>query len=338
MTAYFIRRLMLVIPTFLGITLLVFAVTRIVPGGPLERMMSEAMMANSSGSGGTLGADMALSEDQAAEIKAYYGFDKPIWQSYIIWLGKVVSLDLGHSTRYGEPVWDIVKSRFPISIYFGLLTMFFTYTVCIPLGAYKAVKHSSAIDNITSVVIFLGYAIPGFVFGIFMMVIFSVNLEWFPLGGFRSENFDDLNLWGQIIDQASHTVLPLCAYLVGSFAVMTLMMKNSLMENLAADYIRTAIAKGLPFKKAVLLHAMRNSLIPIATSFGSNLTLIVTGSFLIETIFNIDGFGLLGYTSIVERDYPIVMGILVISSLSYLIGNIISDVCVAIVDPRIKFN
>jgi microcin C transport system permease protein len=175
------------------------------------------------------------------------------------------------------------------------------------------------------------------VVGIALLTYFASQLGWFPLGGFVSENFAELGAWGKVKDVTVHAVLPLLSYMAGSFAVTTFMMKNSLMDNLSADYVRTAIAKGLTFRQAVYRHAVRNSLIPIATSFGNNIALILTGSFLIERIYNIDGFGLLGFESLVERDYPVVMGILVISSLLFLVGNILSDICVAIVDPRVKF-
>ena len=184
---------------------------------------------------------------------------------------------------------------------------------------------------------FLGYAIPGYVVGIALLTYFASQLGWFPLGGFVSENFARLSPIDKIMDVVLHAALPLLSYMAGSFAVTTFMMKNALMDNLSADYVRTAIAKGLSFHQAVRRHAVRNSLIPIATSFGGNVALILTGSFLIERIYNIDGFGLLGFESLVERDYPVVMGILVISAVLFLVGNIISDVCVAIVDPRVKF-
>ena len=177
----------------------------------------------------------------------------------------------------------------------------------------------------------------GFVVGIVLIVLFSSNLDWFPLGGFTSDEFEDYTFWGKALDIAYHSILPLIAYMAGSFAVMTFLMKNSLMDNLSADYVRTAIAKGVEFKSAVFKHAMQNSLIPIATSFGNNISVILAGSFLIEKVFNIDGFGLLGYDSVLERDYPVVMGILVLSSLLQLIGNILSDICVALVDPRVQF-
>jgi len=190
---------------------------------------------------------------------------------------------------------------------------------------------------VSSGLVFFGYAIPSYVVGIALLTFFASQLEWFPLGGFASNNFDQLGPSEKAIDIGYHAILPLLSYMAGSFAVTTFMMKNSLMDNLAADYVRTAIAKGLTFRQAVTKHALRNSLIPIATSFGNNISLILTGSFLIERIFNIDGFGLLGFESLVERDYPVVMGILVISSLLFLVGNILSDICVALVDPRVKF-
>jgi microcin C transport system permease protein len=199
------------------------------------------------------------------------------------------------------------------------------------------VRHKSHFDNITSGIVFFGYAIPGYVVGIALLTFFASQLGWFPLGGFVSDNFDRLGPWDKTMDVLDHAALPLLSYMVGSFAITTFMMKNSLMDNLSADYVRTAIAKGMSFPQAVRRHAIRNSLIPIATSFGNNISLILTGSFLIERIYNIDGFGLLGYESLVERDYPVVMGILVLSSLLFMIGNILSDICVAIVDPRVKF-
>ena len=341
MTSYFIRRFLLIVPTFIGVTVLVFTLTRLVPGGPIERMLNEAAMAGADHAGTATSYDGrgagALSDEQIEELKAYYGFDKPVVVGYLEWLGKVLVLDLGTSTRYSEPVWATIKDRFPISIFYGVATLILTYGVCIPLGVVKAIRHKTAFDNVSSALVFFGYAIPSYVVGIALLTAFAANLEWFPLGGFVSDDFEDLSAPQKMADVFSHAVLPLLSYMAGSFAVTTLLMKNALMDNLAAEYVRTAIAKGMDFRRAVFRHAFRNSLIPIATSFGSNITLILTGSFLIEKIFNIDGFGLLGFESLVERDYPVVMGILVISSLLFLIGNILSDICVALVDPRVKF-
>lgn len=338
MRDYFIRRFLLIPPTLLGITLIVFLITRVVPGGPLERAIMESQQAEQASSRATSGGQgMALSEEQLNQLKAYYGFDKPAIVSYGLWLGKVVRGDLGNSYRYNEPVWDIIKSRFPVSLFYGLITLFITYTISIPLGIIKAIKHRTLVDNVSSIFIFMGYAVPGYVLGALLLLFFAARLEWFPMGGFVSYEFPDLSLWGKIGDLARHATLPLICYLVGSFAVTTLLMKNHLMDNLAADYIRTAIAKGVSFRSAVLKHALRNSLIPIATTFGQNITLLVSGSFLIETIFDINGFGLLGLTSIFDRDYPVVMGIIFLASLLLLLGNILSDALVAMIDPRIRF-
>jgi microcin C transport system permease protein len=337
MTGYFVRRFLLIIPTFIGITLLVFAITRVVPGGPIEQMMIQAQLGGESGSLQRSQGGGTLSDEQMAELKRYYGFDKPVLSSYFTWLKQVLHLDLGLSTRYQDPVWEIIKERFPISIFYGLSTLILTYLVCIPLGLVKGMYHGSALDSWSSAAVFLGYALPSYVIGIALISLFSSYWDWFPLGGFSGDNYDDLSPLGKAADIFHHAVLPLTAYLAGSFAVTTLMMKNALMDNLSADYMRTASAKGLNRSQSVRRHALRNSLIPLATSFGSNISLLLGGSFLIETIFNIDGIGLLGYEAIVERDYPIVMGILVISSLLYLLGNILSDICVALVDPRIRF-
>jgi len=331
---------MLIPPTLLGITVIVFIITRLVPGGPLERaiMETQQISATTGVASQVAGQDMALSEAQLLKLKEYYGFDKPILISYVDWLMKVVQGDLGSSYRYNEPVWDVISDRFPVSLYYGLVTLIITYIVCIPLGVLKAIRHRTIVDSFSSILIFMGYAIPGYALGSLLLLYFSVRLEWFPMSGFVSIQFAELSPFEKVSDLVSHSVLPLICYLVGSFALVTLLLKNHLMDNLAADYMRTAIAKGVSFRRSVTKHAMRNSLIPIATTFGQNITLLVSGSFLIETIFDIDGFGLLGLTAILDRDYPVVMGVVFLGSLLLLIGNIISDFLVALVDPRIRFS
>jgi len=308
-----------------------------VPGGPIERAIMEAQFAGG-GARSVAGQNMSLSEAQLDRLREYYGFDKPVFQSYVDWVSKVATGDLGISYRFNQPVWDVIASRFPVSLYYGLITLFITYAVCIPLAVLKAIKHRTFVDNATSIFIFIGYAVPGYALGSLLLLYFSVRLEWFPMGGFTSLQFGEMSLWGKIKDLLDHSVLPLICYLLGSFALVTLLLKNHLMDNLASDYIRTAVAKGVSFRKAVTRHALRNSLIPIATTFGQNITLLVSGSFLIETIFDINGFGLLGLTSIIDRDYPVVMGVVFLASLLLLIGNIISDILVALVDPRIRFH
>jgi microcin C transport system permease protein len=340
MRDYFLRRLLLIPPTLLGITLLVFFITRLVPGGPVERALAEARQADPAGGAARAqaGAGTSLSVEQLEQLKRFYGFDKPWYSAYLSWTGRVLQGDLGNSYLYQQPVWTVIASKLPVSIYYGLLTTLLTYAVCLPLGILKAIRHRSTLDNATSVVVFAGYAVPGYVLGSLLLFIFAARLEWFPLGGFVSDNFATLSLGAKALDLAQHTVLPLSAYLVGSFAFTTLLTKNHLMDNLGADYMRTATAKGVPFRRAVLRHALRNSLIPLATTFGQNIGLVLTGSFLIEVVFDIDGMGLLGFKSIVDRDYPVVLGILLISSALLLIGNILSDLLVAWLDPRIRFN
>nr|WP_279342515.1 ABC transporter permease subunit [Vibrio vulnificus] len=328
----------LIVPTFLGITILIFAITRFVPGGPVERMLASMHSGSDSATVSVAGNNSALSEDQMAELNAFYGLDKPVVEAYWDWLTRLLVLDFGESTRYYEPVETMIAERLPVSLFYGGMTFFISYFISIPLGYYKAIKHGSVFDSASSIMIFVGYALPGYVVGVFLITVFAYNLEWFPMGGFVGDDFDDYEtFWLQFKDIMWHAVLPLICYLIGDFATLTMTMKNSLMENLSSDYIRTAISKGLPFKKAVKKHALQNSLIPIASHFGNSLLFFMTGSFLIEVIFNIDGIGLLGYESIIERDYPVVMGIVAINAVMLMVGNILSDLCVALTDPRVRF-
>ena len=245
--------------------------------------------------------------------------------------------DLQRSMKYNDRIWDMMKARFPISLFYGVLSMIIIYSVCLPLGVLKAIKHRSFLDTFSSVLVFSGYAVPGYVLGAFLLLIFGFHLDVLPQMGFVSANFDSLSTWERVTDLAKHAVMPLACYLVGSFAFMTLMMKNNLMDNLAADYVRTATAKGVPYRMAVFKHAFRNSLIPIATTFGQNITLIIGGSFLIEKIFDINGFGLMQFTAVLDRDETVILGVLVVAATLQLIGNILSDICVALVDPRISY-
>ncbi|PIE45463.1 MAG: peptide ABC transporter permease [Gammaproteobacteria bacterium] len=337
MTAYFIRRLLLVVPTFLGVTLLVFAVTRFVPGGPVDEILQQLQLAGGDGSTSQSVGGETLSDQQINQLKAFYGLDQPMLSAYWEWIKKVLQLDLGISTRFQDPVLSLIAERLPVSLFYGVTTLIIVYGVCIPLGIAKAIKHNQAFDNISSILVFIGYAVPGYVLGILLLNIFAYQFDYFPMGGFVSDDFETLTLTQKIADIVKHAILPLIAYVAGSFAMITLLMKNSLMENLSKDYMKTAVSKGLSFRQSVFRHALRNSLVPLATGFGGILGVVLSGSFLIESIFNIDGIGLLGYESVIKRDYPVVMGILVISSLLYLLGNILSDICVAIVDPRVKF-
>jgi len=246
-------------------------------------------------------------------------------------------LDFRHSRKYNDKVIDMIGDKVPISLYFGILSTIIIYGVCIPLGVIKAIKHRTVIDNVSSILIFIGYSIPSFALGAFLLVHCSVQNQWFPLMGLVSQDFEDLSLWQKIWDLTHHTVLPLICYVIGGFAMLTMMMKNNLMENLAADYVRTAVSKGVSFRSAVLGHAFRNSFIPIASGLGSIVTIFVSGSMLIEKVFDIDGFGLMQFQAILDKDMQVMMGTMTISVFLMLIGNVLSDFIVAKVDPRITY-
>ncbi len=251
--------------------------------------------------------------------------------------------DFGRSFTYNEDALSVIVSKFPISIYFGLIGYIASWIVCIPLGISKAIRHKGTFDTVTSVLVFLGYATPGFVACLLLLVLLGGGSYWdvVPLGGFRSA---DWNLWweqGQYLrcigDQVRHTLVPMFGYMIGSFASMTVLMKNSLLENFGADYVRTAFAKGLPEGRVIYVHALRNSLIPITAGIGHFLGLLFAGSFFIEKVCNIPGLGLLGYESIIRRDYPIILATIVFGVLIRLTGNILSDLIWALIDPRIRF-
>ena len=242
---------------------------------------------------------------------------------------------LGYSDKKGKNVSTLIAERMHISAFFGLTSLFLSYLVCIPLGIMKALKHGQKFDVVSSIIVFIGYSIPGYALGVLLLSYFGGDV--FPLHGWRSPNFNELSLLGKITDQLHHAFLPILCYMVGSFATMTVLMKNSLMENLSQDYVRTAFAKGLSEKRVIFFHAVRNSLIPLATGIGGMIGVVLAGSYLIEKTFGIDGIGLLGFNALVDKDYNIMMGFLVIGVIIRLIGNLISDLTYALIDPRIRF-
>lgn len=256
----------------------------------------------------------------------------------------IIQGDFRNSRKYQDPVMSMIGDKIPISLYFGILAAMITYGVCIPLGIVKAIKHRTFVDNFSSILIFLGYSIPGFALGAILLTYLGVEKQVFPLFGLLSPEYESLGFfelitsWDAMKDLFMHTVLPLLCYVIGGFAVTTMMMKNNLMDNLAADYVRTAMAKGVPFKKAVFGHAFRNSMIPIATGLGGLISVFVAGSILIEKVFDIDGFGLMQFNALLSKDMPVIMGTLTFSAFLMLLGNILSDLIVAMIDPRIKFN
>ena len=335
------------IPTFIGITFVVFFTMRSAPGGPIEQARQAKMqqMQQQGGVGGgsavaTVGqpdSEGALTPEEEARLMKEYGISTNILADYGRWIANMLKLDFGESNVYGVNVMKLIISKMPISIFFGLISMFVIYAICIPLGMTKAIKHRGFFDNATSLMVYFGYAIPGYALGALLVVFVASTWQLLPLGGFVSENFASLGFAARVADLLKHAILPMCCYLIGGFAFMTMLMKNQLMEQMSADYVRTALAKGVPYRRAIFKHALDNSLVPIATTFGNQISLLVGGSFLIESIFNIDGIGMLGFTSALNRDYPVVMGVLAISAMLQLLGNILSDLCVAAVDPRVKF-
>ncbi len=252
-------------------------------------------------------------------------------------LSGIVQLDFGRSYTHNEPVLGLIGSKMEISIQFGLIGYLLTWLVCVPLGVYKAIKHHSFFDTASSFVVFLGYSMPGFVVCMLLLVGVAVNVDWLPLGGYKPDNIEQMTYIQAFLGRIRHMLIPIIGYMIGSFATMTILMKNSLLENLGADYVRTAFAKGLPEKRVIFVHALRNSLIPITAGIGHAVGILFAGSFLIEKVCNIPGMGLMGYDAVVQRDYPIILATLVIGVAIRLFGNILSDIIWAMIDPRIRF-
>ncbi|MBT7609873.1 MAG: ABC transporter permease subunit [Bacteriovoracaceae bacterium] len=340
---YIVRRLMIMIPTLFGITVLCFGIINLAPGSPVEQKIQQLRFGGMGGAGATdagSSKENAISAEVIEALKIQYGFDKPMHVRYWIWLKNLSKLDFGESFTYEEPATDIIISKFPVSMQFGIISLLLTYLICIPLGIFKAVKHGSKIDLISSVFLSALYSIPGFMLAILLLVFFSGGdfFEWFPLGGLVSDSYEDLTFFEQIKDRIWHFVLPLISYMIGNFTVLTILMKNSLLDEVKKDYVRTARAKGLSEKVVYLKHAARNALIPIVTGLGGFLAFFLAGSLLIEKIFELDGIGLMGFEAIMQRDYNIIMALIFIQSFLMLVGNLISDLAYIVVDPRIDFS
>lgn len=328
------------IPTLLGVTIVTFIIINLAPGSPIEQRIQQMKFGGMGheGAGGT-NKSSGVSEEVIEALKKQYGFDKPVHVRYWIWLKNISRLDFGESFTYEEPVLDVITSKFPVSIQFGVISLIMSYLVCVVLGVLKAVKHGTAFDYVSSFLLFVFYSIPGFMLAILLIVYFAGGsfFNWFPMGELYSDNYYDLTLWGKIVDRVHHFILPLICYMIGSFTVLTMLMKNSLLDEIKRDYIRTARAKGVPEKMIYLKHALRNALIPIVTGIGGFLSVFFAGSLLLESIFQLDGIGLLSYKSILQRDYNVIMGLIFIQSVLMLLGNLLSDLAYVAVDPRIDF-
>ena len=343
-THYFIRRLLLVIPTFLGITFLCFAITQFVPGGPVEQMLLRMKGGGGGGeSSGSIEGNAAISAEQREAIRKHFGFDQPLLVRYWKWLvHDRIGMQMESYKFPNRTAWQLIAQRFPVSLVFGIPSFLLSYLICIPLGLTKALKHEKTFDLLSSIIVFVGYAIPAFALGMLLKMLFCGTTEglwnFFPASGFQSQNFAELSPPGKIKDILSHMFLPVICYLSGNFAVLTMLMKNSLLEQINSDYVRTVYAKGGSTARALWGHALRNALIPISTGFGSILTVMFAGSVIIERVFEIPGMGSLSLEAIVSRDYPVFMGILAMTSILGLLGNILSDFCYVLIDPRINFS
>ncbi len=333
------------IPTLFGVMLITFAITQFVPGGPVEKMMSQlegrgAGGEASSGQGGIYQGKQGLDQERIDQLKKLYGFDKPPVLRFFSMMGSYLVFDFGDSYYHQKGVAELVISKLPVSMSLGIWTFLIVYSVCIPLGIRKALHDGSRFDVATSTVILVGYAIPGFVLGILLIVLFGGGSFWniFPLRGLISDNWAELSWTAKILDYLWHMVLPIISSTVGSLAVMTMLTKNSFLEEIRKQYVMTARAKGLSDNQVLYKHVFRNAIIPIITGFpGSFITAFFTGSLLIETIFSLDGMGLLAYDSVLNRDYPVVLGTLYFFTLIGLIARLLSDLSYVWVDPRISF-
>ncbi|MGZ5181727.1 MAG: microcin C ABC transporter permease YejB [Ramlibacter sp.] len=340
MAAYIFKRILLMLPTLLGVILLTFIVTQFVPGGPVEQFMAEARRtAGRTGETGAYRGGQGVDPKRIAEIKALYGFDKPPAERFVKMLGQFARFDLGRSFFQNKDVWQLVKEKLPVSVSLGLWTFFISYLVAVPLGVAKAVRAGSRFDLATSIVVLVGYAIPGFVLGIVLLVVFGGQLQWFPLRGLVSGNWDELSWPSRIVDYLWHITLPVTAMVLGSFAVTAMLTKNAFLEEIRKQYVLTARAKGLTERRVLWKHIFRNALIPIVTGFpAAFIGAFFTGSLLIETLFSLDGLGLLSYESVIRRDYPVVLGTLYLFTLIGLVTKLVSDLCYVWVDPRVKFD
>jgi microcin C transport system permease protein len=343
MLAYILKRLLLMIPTLFGVLLLTFVVIQFVPGGPVEQYMAEARAAKAGGSEGAgfgfeYRGDKGVDAKRLAEIKALYGFDKPATERFWIMLKSYAQFDLGKSFFQNKPVWDLIKEKLPVSISLGLWTFFLTYLISVPLGIKKAVRAGSRFDLWTTLIVLVGYAIPGFVLGVFLLVVFGGQLQWFPLRGLTSSNWETLSLGAKVVDYLWHIAMPVTAMVLGSFATITMLTKNSFLEEIRKQYVITARAKGLSERAVLYKHVFRNALLPIVTGFPAAFVgAFFAGSLLIETLFSLDGLGLLGYEAVIRRDYPVVLGTLYLFTLIGLVTKLISDLTYVLIDPRVKF-
>ncbi len=361
MGGYILRRLLLMIPTIVGIMAISFAVIQFAPGGPVEQVIADLTGQGDSadqrlngGGGDLLNQQEASSEMNAkyrgaqgldpeliAKLEKQFGFDKPPLTRFLDMMWNYIRFDFGESFFRNTSVIDLIADKMPVSISLGVWILLISYAISIPLGIAKAVKDGSAFDIWTSGIIIIGYAVPGFLFAILLVVLFAGGsfFDWFPLRGLVSDNFAELSWWQKILDYFWHLTLPLISLSLAAFATTTLLTKNSFIDEIKKQYVTTARAKGLTERQVLYGHVFRNAMLIVIAGFpGAFITAFFTGSLLIENIFSLDGLGRLGYVSVVKRDYPIVFATLYIFSLMGLIVGLISDLMYTWIDPRIDFD
>lgn len=358
MSAYILRRLLLMIPTLFGIMLINFVLTQFVPGGPIEQIIARMegqgdVFQNISGGDGSSGADAdlggggekylgarGLPPEFIADLEKQFGFDKPPAERFLKMMGDYLRFDFGNSYFRSISVIDLVKEKMPVSITLGLWSTLLAYLISIPLGIRKAVRDGTAFDTWTSGAIIVGYAIPGFLFAVLLIVLFAGGSYWriFPLRGLTSDNWESLSMIGKITDYFWHITLPVVASTISSFATLTLLTKNSFLDEIGKQYVLTAKAKGLTEGRVLYGHVFRNAMLIVIAGFpGLFLSVLFGGGVLIETIFSLDGLGRLGYEAAVARDYPVVFGTLYVFGLLGLVITLLSDLTYVLVDPRIDF-
>lgn len=359
MLRYIVRRLLLIFPTLIGIITLNFFIVQLAPGGPVDQMIAQLTGQDVAATARIAGAvdaqpqlDMAdtsrsqyagaqgLDPELIAAIEKQFGFDKPIHERYFKMVGDYLTLDFGESYYQNRPVVDLVVERLPVSLSLGFWSMLLIYTISIPLGIAKAVRDGTRFDAWTSGMIFVGYAIPSFLFAVFLIVLFAGGsyLDWFPLKGLTSTNFEDLSFFGKIADYFWHLALPVTALTIGGFATLTMLTKNSFLEEISKQFVLTARAKGLNQKRVLYGHVFRNAMLIIIAGFPAALVgILFTSALLIEVIFSLDGLGLLGFEATLTRDYPIMFGTLFCFTFIGLVMTLIGDITYTFVDPRIDF-
>lgn len=347
MPAYILKRLLAIIPTLFGVVTLSFAITQFVPGGPIEQLMIELQGAGGRGGEaasagpGAYDASSGISAQQIEALNRQYGFDKPVGQRYLEMLLKYARLDLGMSHFHQEHVRELLLSRLPVSLSLALWTVLLSYLVSIPLGVAKAVHAGSRFDLASSLAVIVGYSIPGFVMGILLLLLFGGGIfpPLFPLRGLTSDDWHALTLWGKALDYLWHMALPVASMVVGSFAVTTMLTRNTFLDEFRRQYVLTARAKGLSGNAVLYRHVLKNAMLPLVTGFSSVfLGILFSGSLLIETLFSLNGIGLLSYQAVMRRDYPVVLGGIYLFALVGLLVKLAVDVAYMLIDPRIKFD